>query len=628
MSFTLVLVLFLIPTPGQAPPALAAKHFSQGLAYLQAGQLQKAEEELRHVVEFDPANGQALSLLGSIYDELGDHAKAHTFFLKAIEAEPLKPAAHNNLGISCLRQNRIQEARQAFTRALELDSRSVAAHYNLGLLLMKTGETGESITHLEQARLLKPDDPGILFNLAKAYSQAGNVNSAIPVLRALDRQPASSSLHEVQNLLGTALAQQGQLDEAIIHLGKASTLDPAAPDPHYKLALAFHKKGKMDEALREAQTAVKLQRPPSAPQYVALGMIHQARGETDHASRAFAEALEIAPNADATRFALAILLRNAARYQEAIREFERIRAVRPSSELDMDVARTYYLAGDFPRAVDVLRRTSLPDNHSKRVDYYELLAKIQGKMEQWPEALESLDKAIELDPRHPRLYFDIGVVLLNLNALQQAEQLFRGVLKHLPDSPEIHAGLAQALMLQDHYPEALEALTRAIRLNSGYGEAYFLLGNCLSETGQHEQARRAYQRAIELSPERDDFHFSLASLLEKLGEEDAALAEFEKVIVWNPKSADGHFRLGRLYLQRSDHQRAEVHLHQAIELKPRDSQGYDQLARVLFRTGRHGEAQQALEKLQQLKKTASTEEQVALAVNPKPVEQYLRFLNR
>jgi tetratricopeptide (TPR) repeat protein len=629
MALQLVVILSVGLASGQDQASLVKKHFEQGVAYLRADRPRDAERELRRVIELDPADAQAYNLLGSIYDSLGQRAEAESSFRKAIELAPSFPAPYNNLAISYLRQKRTDEAIKTFQKLLKLDPQNVTGHYNLGLLYRQVGDLTLSLRHLERARALRPNDPAIAYNLASTYVQAGALNSALPILQALERQPEASQLPEVQNLLGTTLVRLGRLDPALAHLQKAVKLDPTGPDNHYKLALAWQKKGNLNGALREIQETIALQQPPVAESYLVLGMIQRERGETEKAEQAFKEAFKIAPDGAATRFALAVLLRDAGHYQEALRQFQQVKTLRPSANVDYQLASTYYLVGNFAKALQLLEQIPGAGKATPPARYYKLLAETNAKMERWPATFAALEKALDLDPHDPSLYVDLGFALADLNALQEAEQLFLGVLKHIPDSPEIYVGLARVRMLQDHNSEALEAFRRALELNPDSAQAYYLMGNCLNGMERFKEAQEAYRKAILLNPERDDFHFSLGSLLENQGDTGAALSEFEKAASLNPASADAHYRLGRLYAQKGNDTLAMEQFRKAIDLRPKDPHSYDQLARVYVRIGKRSEAQKALETFQELKRTATSSNSPSTeSVKLKPVEYYLRFLSR
>ncbi len=625
----LVLVLPCGCAWGQGQASVVDQFLARGVADLKSNQLQSAEREFLRAIELDPGNAQAYNLLGSVYDYLGNHEKADKSFLKAIQLAPSLPGPYNNLGISYLHQKQAAKSLAAFRQALERDPRNVTAHYNSGLLYMQQGDFRKALGHLEQARSLQPDDPAILFNLSKAYFQAGSLSASLPLLQDLDRRAGGARSPEVQSLLGTVLTRLGELEPAIAHLTKATELEPTNADHHFRLALAWQKKGNLDDAMREVQTAIALAKPPSAEHYLTLGMIYRAQGGADKANEAFKQALEIAPDAASTRFVLAMLLRDAGYYQEAVQQFERARAVRHSDDLDVGLASVYYLLGQYSRALELLEPILTAGRLSRSVGFYKLLAETYAKLDRWPNALDALEKAVALDPRNPSLYLDLGVLMINVNSPSQAEELFRGAVKDLPDAAELYVGLAQSQMAQDHYEEALETLRRAVSLNPNYAEAHYLMGNCFNAREQFADARHAYQQAIALSPERDDFHFRLGSLLENQGEAAAALGEFEKVVDLNPASADGHLHLGQLRAQQGDYTRAIEDFRKAITLRPKDARGYDQLARGYLKTGQQREAEEALETVRELKRAAASARLPATnSVKLKPVGQYLRYLNQ
>ena len=58
--------------------------------------------------------------------------------------------------------------------------------------------------------------------------------------------------------LGVALAQRGQMDEAIRHYQEALRLNPDRADAHNNLGAAFCQQGRTDEAIRQFQEALRL----------------------------------------------------------------------------------------------------------------------------------------------------------------------------------------------------------------------------------------------------------------------------------------------------------------------------------------------------------------------------------
>jgi Flp pilus assembly protein TadD len=62
-----------------------------------------------------------------------------------------------------------------------------------------------------------------------------------------------------QTLLGRALLQTGQVEEAITHLEEAAKLDPQNPNVRYSLAAAYGRAGRKDEAEQQRALFAKLQ---------------------------------------------------------------------------------------------------------------------------------------------------------------------------------------------------------------------------------------------------------------------------------------------------------------------------------------------------------------------------------
>jgi len=84
---------------------------------------------------------------------------------------------------------------------------------------------------------------------------------------------------------------------------------------------------------------------------------------------------------------------------------------------------------------------SLTANSSKDPDMWEGLASVYEREGRWNDALESIDRAVQLDPRRADLHAERARILRALNQQPQARQEFLQVLEIDPSSAEAKAGL-------------------------------------------------------------------------------------------------------------------------------------------------------------------------------------------
>src|SRR5271165_3003892 len=86
----------------------------------QAGRLQEAEKGYRHVLLRQPANPDALNLLGVLAAQAGKPEAGAELIRRSIEIRPDDPSAHNNLGIALDGCGRLDEAIASWREAIRL----------------------------------------------------------------------------------------------------------------------------------------------------------------------------------------------------------------------------------------------------------------------------------------------------------------------------------------------------------------------------------------------------------------------------------------------------------------------------------------------------------------------------
>jgi DNA-binding winged helix-turn-helix (wHTH) protein/TolB-like protein/Tfp pilus assembly protein PilF len=158
---------------------------------------------------------------------------------KALELAPDLGAAHASVGhIKYLWEHDWAGAERALRRALDLDRNYAPAHQYLGLSLSVGGRFEEGLAHLREAAALDASSP--------VYSA----------------------------LIGMVLAYERRYDEAIAQLTSTLEMDPALPTAHTYLALAYLRRGDLDEALRHVSVVAS----PTVGSMGYVGQIHALSG--------------------------------------------------------------------------------------------------------------------------------------------------------------------------------------------------------------------------------------------------------------------------------------------------------------------------------------------------------------
>jgi tetratricopeptide (TPR) repeat protein len=163
-------------------------------------------------------------------------------------------------------------------------------------------------------------------NLGSALVENGQVDEAIPHFQwALEIDP---HIAEVHYDLGVAFFQKGRLDEAITQYQSALQINPLIPDANYKLGLALLKQGKIEQAMDYYQKALSIN-----PYYVEactdLGSAHLEKGEVDVAMALYERALQISPDFAEAHADLGVAFAQRREWNAAIAQFQEALRLKP-----------------------------------------------------------------------------------------------------------------------------------------------------------------------------------------------------------------------------------------------------------------------------------------------------------
>jgi Flp pilus assembly protein TadD len=212
-----------------------------------------------------------------------------------------------------------------------------------------------SLTLFQQAVEVTADNYVAHDSLGNALAQQGMLDQAIVHYReALRIKP---NLMNTRNNLGVALLQQGEINRAMAQYYQALRLKPDSAETHSNLGVALFTVGQLDQAIGHYRTAIKLD-PNFGKAHNNLGNALARKGKLDEAISQYSRALELKPNYPEAHNNLGVALAQQEKLREAIAHFKRALQLRP----DYAQARS-----NLDNAIALLAKTTEPSGWSSTV---------------------------------------------------------------------------------------------------------------------------------------------------------------------------------------------------------------------------------------------------------------------
>ncbi len=248
------------------------------------------------------------------------------------------------------------EAQEAYQQLLRTEPRHAAAHHNLAVLLLQQNRLDDALKHMREAARLQPESLEIHNNLGGVWESLGRLNEAIEAYqRAVALDPESPVPH---CNLGEALGKAGRTAEAITALRTAATLDPGLPEAWSALGAALLGDGQPQAAVAALRRAVQL-RPEDDLFHQRLGDAWQALSRFERAIQAYQQAAQRNPRATDTWYGLGRAWMECGRIVQATRTFQRCLAIDAQHTLARhDLGKCFFDLGCLEQALPLLRQAA------------------------------------------------------------------------------------------------------------------------------------------------------------------------------------------------------------------------------------------------------------------------------
>jgi len=492
-SFSLKPAPDLVLRPEGERKAGALAHFVEGMVFEENGEMDKALEAYRKVLNVDPGQSELASRVAALLIQQEDFPQAIDVLKDAIKANPNDAEPYHQLAFIYAKYlKKTDQAVDYANRAIALNPADIEAYQRLCEIELAAGQEQKAIEALERATKVRSDDPSFWTQLGKLYAA---------VLFSPDSQPKPDELKRVNEIFKKAVenakddpailkdaadyyASSQQLKEAIPLYLRVIELQPDDANAREKLATGFILTDQRGKAVELLEQIIK-EHPEKYQPYDLLAQVlddearslqrenrlEEAKAKFAKVAANYEQSLLINPNHAGTYLRLAELLLGPLKDPE--------RAVRFLAE-----ARRR-----FPGAPEIVYYLAIAQREAKQT---------QRAVVTFEEALRDAQLDQDNEIVNAKFYFNYGVT---------AEQ----------------AGL---------YEKAADLLRRSITLDpANASEAYNYLGYMWADHNMHlDEAREMIERALESDPNNGSYLDSLGWVEFRQGKFDQALADLLRAV--------------------------------------------------------------------------------------------------
>ncbi|MBM3215519.1 tetratricopeptide repeat protein [Candidatus Poribacteria bacterium] len=373
--------------------------------------------------------------------------------------------------------------------------------------------------------------------------------------------------------------------------GQVHADEVSSTPPRFQEAELEYQRGNFERALALYAELVE-DYPDLAPAHAGLGDSALKLSDAPRAVAAFRRALELAPGDPILMGVFADALRADKQYESAIELYEK--AIRVSSG-------------------------------SLRVEWYVGMALAEIDAGLLERAREHLTQAVQMGDGEGVAAHNLGVVLMNLNRLDEADQAFARAIARNGRNSKAFYGRGQIALKQGRLYPARDFLARASEIEPTEPTFYYARAQALRRMGRAEEARRVlveyqrrlsefYTREAQVRIEREQWKDALvraqkavdadganldavqlrAFVYMRLGEFGTARSGFERVAESASRSApEARLYLALIDRDEGDFDSAENRLLALSRDEPDSMTVYRQLARVREDAGKPDEAEAA-----------------------------------
>lgn len=515
--------------------AEALAHFAEGIDFEENGEMEKALEAYRQVLNVDPGQIELAIRVAALLTRDDDYPGAIDVLKDAVKVHPKAPEPYLELAFIYAKYlKKLDQAIEFANKAIALDPKKIEGYQRLFEIHLSAGDEKKAREALDRATKIRSEDPTYWARLGRLYASLVLKPDAKPTpdetarLNDIFQKAAANGQNNAAVLkeVGDYFASTQQIKEALPFYLRVLELQPDDANIREKLATGFvltNQRARAVETLKE----IINEHPEKYLPYELLAQLH------DDEARSLLRANQ-------TEQATAEFKRAAQNYEQSLL-------------INPDHATTYLRLAELllvplkegEHAVSVLTeaRRRYPD--APEFAYYLAIALRESKQAKdavvmFEEALNEAQNA-QADFLKPRFYLEYGAAAQEAGLYDKAADLFRKAIAMDPaNAAEPYNYLGYMWAEQNtHLDEAEDAVKRALQLDPDNGAYLDSMAWVQYRQGKYDQALEYLKRALENLPREDAVVFEhVGDVYLKLNHVSEAIDAWQKAKALDPSNKD------------------------------------------------------------------------------------------
>jgi tetratricopeptide (TPR) repeat protein len=569
----------------------------------------KAIEEYKLALNADPTSKYLVSGLAELYLRTGHVRDAVLSAQEILKTDPNNLDAHKLLGRVYLQslgnvqsgspsEKVLQLAIGEYTKIVELKPNDIESRLLLGQLYTLAHDTPHAEDQFKAAQHIDPNSEDVVLNLARLYSDSGDMTHAIQVLNAVPEDDRSAKMDYA---LGMSYDQLKDNKKAIDAYTKALDQEPDNLDAERGLAQSLLNDNQLAASLKHFE-AISAADPQDAQTYLRISEIQRREGHYEQSLGTLKKAKALASDSLEIGFNEALIDDSLGHYDDATQALQLL--IKQTTHPDGQYAdaeknnRSIFL----DRLANIYREQSKTE---QAVQTYQQLIALGGEFaergyqgqvdayrdaKQYEKATQVAQQAAQQMPKDVSIQLMLASQLADTGKAEEGIKLAKAQLREGKGDREVQLALAQIYTRLRRWKEASEAIDAADTYSTKQDDKiyiYFLRG-AMNERQKHfDSAEEQFRKILAIDPNNAMTLNYLGYMLSDRGIKlDEALTMVQKAVQLEPQNGAYLDSLGWIYFKMGQYALSEANLRKASERIGQDPQVHDHLGELYEKTGR------------------------------------------